>query len=94
VTADLNAHKNGDLSIVENKVSESTWTFEGNLDGTPSKKARKILEDSKLRISNGERKFAVAEKTAILDSRPDGFYESDDGNYILTTKSEYEELSS
>jgi hypothetical protein len=92
VEADLNAYNNGDITIEDNTEFGSTWTFKGNKDGTPSKEGRKIIKNSQYQRGSESKEFAIAEKTPILDAKPEEFYESDDGKYILTTKSEYRDL--
>lgn len=81
-------HSYSDGSIVI-ESDEAKWTFDSKTDGTPSPRAVELIDDLAVGTGDNTKEFAIAEKDEFIESGGLSYYESDDGEKVLTRKSEY-----
>lgn len=86
---EIHSYSDGKI-VIEQDGTE--WTFESRTDGTPNRHAVKLIDDVGIDKAGSTKEFAVAPKTKVIESGNVSYYTSDDGEKVLTTKSEYRDV--
>lgn len=86
--ADIHSYDDGSI-VIEHEGTK--WSFESRTDGTPSRQAVRLIDDVG---GNGDKKeFAIAPKNEVIKTGDISYYKSDNGDKILTSKSEYRDVA-
>lgn len=86
--ADIHSYDDGSI-VIEHEGTK--WSFESRTDGTPNRHAVRLIDDVSGR--GNKKEFAIASKDEVIRTGDISYYESDDGNKILTSKSEYRDVA-